>query len=256
MNSRVQAFFTHLALSAVVALCAVGLVFFVWYPSPLHKAAGVTEIFLLLLSIDIVLGPLITAITYKPTPHFLKFDLPIIVLLQVIALSYGVHTMFQGRPAYLVFNRGSFSIVRELDVDAKSLVKARASGNTAAESSWFVPRWVAAIPSTDVNRRNEVFFSALDWNQLPESYAPLDQAKAKIMERARPLSELKKLYSNDSSFHALDEWQETETKWLPLRGTIRDMVVLIKENSGEMVKIVDIDPYPNTTKPAQKSQAE
>ncbi len=39
------------------------LVFGVWYPAPLHQALGVTKIFLLLLLVDVVLGPLMTLLT-------------------------------------------------------------------------------------------------------------------------------------------------------------------------------------------------
>ena len=52
-------------LSFLVALLVVGLVFFIWYPSPLATAVGVTYIFLMLLVIDVILGPLLGLLVYK-----------------------------------------------------------------------------------------------------------------------------------------------------------------------------------------------
>ncbi len=65
MNPRLKAFAIHLAISALIALTVIGLVFFIWYPSPLHTALGVTQIFLILLAVDVVLGPLLTLLVYK-----------------------------------------------------------------------------------------------------------------------------------------------------------------------------------------------
>lgn len=56
-SQRVKAFGIHLLASVLIALIVIMLVFYVWYPSPLHTAVGVTGIFLMLLIIDVILGP-------------------------------------------------------------------------------------------------------------------------------------------------------------------------------------------------------
>lgn len=66
MNPRFQAFALHLAISALIALAVIGLVFFIWYPAPLASATGVTRIFLLLLAVDVILGPSLTLLVNKP----------------------------------------------------------------------------------------------------------------------------------------------------------------------------------------------
>lgn len=45
MSKRLKFFLSHLSLSFLIALLAIGLVFFIWYPSPLATAVGVTHIF-------------------------------------------------------------------------------------------------------------------------------------------------------------------------------------------------------------------
>ncbi|MFZ2725876.1 MAG: TfpX/TfpZ family type IV pilin accessory protein [Methylococcaceae bacterium] len=245
LKTRFSTFLTHLGLSAMVAVIAIILVFFVWYPTPLYDAQGVTRIFLLLLAVDISIGPLITLLTYKPTIGFLKFDLPVIILLQVLALLYGMHTVFQARPAFIVFNRSNFSVVRVVDLEAKSLKLAQANNNEAAIPSWFTPRWVAAIPSKDVNRQNEVLFSKTDWNQLAESFAPLNQAKEQLLNKAHSLQDLKSLYEKNNVVLAQLNALQGNIKWLPLMALAKNMVVLINADTGEVITILDIDPTPN-----------
>ena len=109
---------------------------------------------------DVVLGPVITFIIYKPKKKYLLLDLSIIALFQVAALSYGLHTIFQGRPTFVVFSVDRFETVRTIDIDPASAKKALANGNNLADANWFSPSWIASIPSTNADRQREVMFLA------------------------------------------------------------------------------------------------
>lgn len=124
MNFRFRAFTLHLAISVLIALAVIGLVFFIWYPAPLASAAGATHIFLMLLAIDIILGPSLTLLVYKPGKKTLVMDLTVIALLQLSALVYGLHTVADGRPAWLVFAKDRFEMVRVPDIDERKLDEA------------------------------------------------------------------------------------------------------------------------------------
>lgn len=248
MTNRFLAFLTHLAISGVVAVLAIYMVFFVWYPAPLHTAVGVTQIFLMLLAIDIIIGPVITFIIYKPNKPSLKFDLSVIALLQLTALSYGMNTVFEGRPAFVVFSVDRFDVARAYEIEPTSAKKAEQSGSESAKMSWLQPKWVAAVASKDPKRQQEIMFSSAqggpDWPLLPELYVPLIQVKAQVLEKAKPLQELRVLHSNNTDIREeLANWQDSEVKWLPLRGKAKDMVVLMDANSASVIKILDISPW-------------
>lgn len=244
MKNRFYAFLIHLLLSGLVAAVTITLVFFVWYPDPLDKAIGVTDIFLLILAVDITMGPIMTFVVYKKGKPGLKFDLFVIVLMQVAALTYGMSTVFEGRPAFIVFNQDRFDAVRWIDLDAKSVKTAELAGNQSAQASWFSPRWVAAIESTDHKRAEEILFSAIDggadWPQLPELFVPLEQVKNTMLKKAQPLSVLPHLDKNASELANLPL---ERVKFLPLHSKTRDMTVLIDSESAAVIKIIDIDPW-------------
>jgi hypothetical protein len=255
MKHRLFAFLIHLLLSGIIAAIAVTLVFFVWYPAPLHDAVGVTQIFLMLLAVDVVIGPMLTFVVYKPGKPSLKFDLTVIALLQLSALSYGINTVFQGRPAFIVFSKDRFEIARASDIDPDSAKKALQSSNQAAIAGWTKPRWVAAVASPDPKRNQEILFSAVqggpDWPLLPELFVPLAHVKEQILKKAKPLQELRMLRGKNTSlnvetqdFSSLQDWQDRSVKWLPLRGKVKDMVVLVDANSAAVIKVVDINPWP------------
>jgi len=249
IKNRLQAFLTHLAISGIVATIAMMTVFFVWYPAPLHTAVGVTKIFLMLLAIDIIIGPVITFIIFKPNKPSLKFDLTVIALLQLTALCYGMHSVFEGRPAFVVFNVDRFTLARAYEIDPASAETAAKNGNPSAKISWLQPKWVAAIASSDSIRRKEIMFSSAmggaDWPLLPELYVPLAQEKDQILKRARPLEELRRLHDNDTNSLAdLAKWHDNQVKWVPMIGKAKNMVVLVDAQTAEVVKVLDMKPWP------------
>jgi hypothetical protein len=250
VKNRFSAFAIHLAISAMIAIIAIILVFVVWYPSPVDKAIGVGDIFLLLLGVDLMMGPIITLIIYKPGKPSLKFDLTVIAILQLAALSYGMHTIFLGRPAFVVFCVDRFEITRASDLEPQSLDKAMQDNNPSAIPSWTGPRWVAAQASANPKRNSQIMFSAAaggpDWQELPELFVPLTQLKAQVLKKAKPLQELRELHKNHpEALAALSAWQGDEVKWLPLKGKVKSQVVLVNAGTAEVIKIVDVNPWPD-----------
>src|SRR5690606_22701846 len=124
MPTRLKAFFIHLLLSVLVALASLFWVFTIWYPALLHQALAVTHILLLLVIVAMTLGPLLTLVVYKPGKPTLFFDLTVIAALQLSALAYGLWTVAEGRPAWLVFNVDRFDVVQVVDIDTRHLEQA------------------------------------------------------------------------------------------------------------------------------------
>ena len=75
MSKRLKFFLGHLILSFLIALIVIGIVFFIWYPSPFTQAVGVTHIFLMMLAIDVIIGPILGLLVYKEGKKTLKMDL-------------------------------------------------------------------------------------------------------------------------------------------------------------------------------------
>lgn len=94
----------HLLVSLIVAAFAATLVFGIWYPSPFIELSGGRELFLILIAVDVICGPAITCVLYSPTKsrRELLVDMAMVACLQLVALSYGVWTMWNARPLFLV----------------------------------------------------------------------------------------------------------------------------------------------------------
>ena len=115
-NNRTKFFIGHSVISLFIATLALLLVFIFWYPFPLSKAVGVTHLFLMMLAIDVIVGPILGFIVYKEGKKTLKMDLTIIILIQIVALIYGLYSIEKGKPAYIVYNIDRFDLIRKNEI--------------------------------------------------------------------------------------------------------------------------------------------
>lgn len=231
LAERFQAMGIHLALSFVLLGIALYLVFALWYPAPLHQAAGVTKVFLILLGVDVLLGPLLTFVVYKKDLPQLRMDLGIILILQLAAFVYGLSTVSQGRPVWLVFVVDDFELVRPVDIDQRQSSHFRPEYR---ESLWAGPRWVAAQYASDPklreSQRQDEMFDGISLAQRPETYAPLQTRAPQMLAKGHALDELKKYNEARAVDAALSAWPNA-ARWLPLKGTVLDMVVLLDQHA-------------------------
>ena len=65
LKERAKAFSVHLSASVVVGLSVFGLIWLVWYPPPLLQTQGVLNIFVILLLVDVVAGPILTFLVFN-----------------------------------------------------------------------------------------------------------------------------------------------------------------------------------------------
>lgn len=243
MTPRIKFFLVHIITSVIIAFLLTLLVLFIWYPSPLATAVGVTHIFLMLLAIDVILGPLLGLLVYKEGKKTLKFDLSTIILIQIAALCYGVFSIEQGRPAWLVYNVDRFELVRKNELVNTNIQQAQAQFQ---KPSWFKPQYAATEFAKDIQQRNdEMFaevFSGISIAQRPERYVELTEAKTQIQQRALPLVELQQYNPKTDVEKTLAKYPKADA-WLPLKANAVDMVVLVNKESASIIKIVDLRPW-------------
>ena len=233
----------------MVGLCCAALVFVVWYPWPLPVATGVASVFLVLLSVDVIIGPVITLIVFNPAKKELKRDLLIVLVLQVSALVYGMHAVFIARPVYYVFNSDRFDLVYANDLTPEKLEKV--TDPRFKSPSLLRPKVIAAqLPSSSEARAN-ILFNALgggdDLPQLPQYYVPYPDQKQQVLERVRPLEELKLLNKDreDEVTLLIDTYASSNKAvgFLPLRGKVADLTVIVNKNSAEVLEIKSLKPW-------------
>ena len=124
--TRIKAFMSHLAISLVIFLVLLYFIVFIWYPQPFFSTDGGWQGIRLIAIVDIVLGPLLTLVVFKPGKPGLKFDMTVIALVQLSALSWGIWTTYNQRPAAVIYTEYYFTPVplqdlKEIDISRQML---------------------------------------------------------------------------------------------------------------------------------------
>lgn len=243
ISKRIKFFLNHLAISFITALIVMGMVFFIWYPTPLAKAVGVTHIFLMMLAIDVIVGPFLGFLVYKDGKKTLKIDLSIIVLLQILALLYGVYSIAQGRPVWTVYSIDRFELIKNNEIIDQNIKIAK---NEYQKVSWYGVKFVGLQLSQDREQRDkDTFYEVFSGGSLarhPERYVPLEKVKHQIQQRAQNLKYLEH-YNDPKVVHTTLARYPQATAFVPLKANAVDMTVLINKEKGEVVKIVDLRPW-------------
>ena len=243
MSKRLKFFLSHLSISLLIALFVVVLVFFIWYPAPLAIAVGVTHIFLIILAIDIIVGPFLGLVVYKHGKKTLKFDLGVIILLQILALGYGVYSIEQGRPAWIAYNVDRFELVRKNEIITDHIEQALPEFQ---HPSWFRPKWVGVEFAKDANVRSDDLFAealgGISIAQKPERYVDFSKTTTQLKQRTKNLKDLNK-YNDVQQVERIVSKYPQATGFVPLKANAVDMTVLINKDKGEVVKIVDLRPW-------------
>lgn len=243
MSKRLKFFIKHLTLSLVFSIILLGLLLSFWYQMPLAKAVGVTSIILILFFIDITLGPLLGLLVYKEHKTSLKFDLSIIIIIQIFALLYGVYTIELGRPAWIAYNVDRFELVRKNELITEHLDQAKI---LYQKPSFLSPQYVSVELAKDkLQRQNDMFAEALGGisiAQKPERYVEFTKALPQIKKRAISLNELEQFNDQKQVQKILVKYPQA-TGYVPLKANAVDMTVLVNKETGEVIKIVDLRPW-------------
>lgn len=245
--SRWKAAAIHLSISALIGLVAATLIFGVWFPPPYSHAAGADRLILLLLGVDIVLGPLLTLIVYRYGKWGMRFDLWVIGTLQACAFLYGMSVVLGSRPVFVVGAIDRFVLVSAKALDPEDLAEGREPA--FRRLSWTGPVVVNALRPDDRSERSDLLFSGLEGKDLelfPKYYARYPENAAPLLERAQPLEALE---AKAGARERVEAWlarharERADVVWMPLVGRDADAAILLDRADGRVLDALPIDPW-------------
>jgi hypothetical protein len=245
---RTHAAAIHLLISIAIAAMAAALVFGVWFPGIYRQVAGGRELFWLVTSVDLVLGPLLTFAVFnlrKGWSH-LRRDLAVIAAIQLAALIYGLVTVHAARPVAMVFETDRFRVITAADVEMAELSLAPPAYRQLPLTG---PWQLGARPARQGAEHNDALFkgvAGVDRGQRPLFWQPYADSTAEALARARPLALLLARYPQQAAdITAALQAQRVDTnqaKFLPLTGRGGDWVVVL-DATGQLVHYAPVDGF-------------
>ncbi|MFK8051820.1 MAG: hypothetical protein AB8F65_02515 [Woeseiaceae bacterium] len=183
--SKQKAVTIHFLFSLAVVSTLLAIIFFIWYPAPMFRINGAANILKILVGVDLVLGPMLTAYLYRPGKKGLWIDMWFIAIVQIGALVYGATTIYQERPQFMVFSQDRYVVLAGKDVIDGT------EPRQACEIVDSLPCRVVAIVGDSVEARSSLLEKTLktgaELEQLAEYWQPFDKHRSKVLAKARPL---------------------------------------------------------------------
>ena len=200
-KNRLHASAIHLGFSLIIVSLIAWLVFEFWYPYPYREISGGRELFMLIIVVDVVMGPLITLMVFNQTKtrSELILDLSMVGLLQLAALGYGLWTVFEARPVHLVFEYHRLAVVSAADLEASTLAQAPAALQVSPLTG---PTLLSLRPFKSVDEQYQSTMIAL--NGVPQAaqpalWQPWEAERPALLRESRPVTELKKRFGSQTA---------------------------------------------------------
>ncbi|MCO5111446.1 MAG: hypothetical protein M9929_11460 [Burkholderiaceae bacterium] len=189
----------HLALSAVVAAISAFWVFGSLYPEPLRKMQDVGSLFSLVLIVDAVCGPILTLLLASPLKSIRErwVDFSLVGAIQVLALIFGLHSLWVARPVVLAFEVDRLVIVTANEVQIEDLTRAPEGMRQLPWQGLIKVNTRKALNSNEFMQSMEMGMQGISPSMRPSWWLPWSSASEEMKDRARPVLHLLEKHPQD-----------------------------------------------------------
>ena len=248
--SRAQLFQIRLVATATVLLIVYPLLRFLWFPGGYFDLSGIGRLLLVLAGVNLIVGPVLSTLVYRPGKRGLMFDLAVLAVLEILVLGWTLLEIHARRPAIAVFAVDRFELLPYAETDAMAL-----NADLRAILRGSGPELMYAALPTDGETLSRlidetVFAGQPDIDRRPEFWKPYPEGIGALRAAAQPLARL--LTVNDERATSVRRRLIKKGRgiddylYLPIRARSGDGSIIIDAATGYPVDVLAMDPWPDT----------
>jgi len=242
---KLKASLIHLGLSIFLVGLVIGSLLFFFFPQLFIGVSDFKEIAMIIISVDLILGPLLTFVVFQPKKKTLVFDLSVIAAIQLSALTYGAYALYEVHPVYVTFNIDRFTIVSAKDAEPE-----KALHDEYKISKLNAGRLAFAKLPDEAEKKNELLFSAAmggrDLEARTEYYEPYENHIDQVLARSL---DPKLIFADEASkeqaksFYNKHQDNLNEFAYLPLNSQKKDAIIVLDKVTAQPIATLNIDPW-------------
>lgn len=192
---KLNAFFIHLGISLLLVLSLTTAVLQLWYPYPYRDISSGLELIFIIIVIDILIGPLLTFITFNNKKSRREFflDFGIIGVLQLSALIYGLWTAALARPVHIAFEYDRFRVVHASEIPTELQKKAPPE---LQKLPWTGPTYISlrSLTAEEKLDRTMMALGGIPLSAQADLWRPYQHGQRAILAASRPVLDLIKRF--------------------------------------------------------------
>jgi len=244
---RTKIVLRNLYISQAVIFIFLAFAYLIWFPHSFSKLGGFGDTALMLIFVDLILGPLLVFIVFKEGKKYLAFDINVLLAIQLGAFIFGAYSLYLKHPAYAVFTVDRFTMA-----NVSQLYPQQHWLKQLSSSFFSSPQFVIAKSPNDAEKRNMLMFDVLlkgepDINERPALFEPLDKHIPSIFSKSIPLNQLfqnTKTKKKLAQFYKEKSGKPNDYAYFPLAGNNKkDMIWIFNRATAQPVAIIDSDPW-------------
>ncbi len=248
-QEKLKASLLHLLFSLLLVGLIIGSVLFFFFPKLFINVSDFKEVASIIISVDLILGPLLTFVVFQRGKKSLKFDLSIIAAIQLIALLYGSYALYQIHPLYVTFNVDRFTMISARDAEPEKALyeEYKVSKLSSAKLAF------AKMPK-ESDKRNEVLLTAAlgggDLDMREEYYEPYEQHINEIISKAIDNETILESSKKDKKIgeFLIKNNNLSNLAFFPINTTKKDAIIVLDRKTALPVATIDSDPWKLTKK--------
>ena len=237
----------NLYISQAIILIFLVAAYFFWFPHSFTELGGFYDTALMLIFVDLVLGPLLVFLIYKENKKHLKFDINVLLGIQLIAFLFGAYSLFLKHPAYAVFTVDRFILTNVSNIHPPpSWI------NQLRQHFFSPPEFVVAHLPIDSQQQRLLTLDVVingqpDIDSRPQYFSQFDQHIASIMNKSIQIEQLTLDAEAQEKLHIFTQKHKDKFDsfaFFPLRGNNKkDVIWVFDRSTAKPIDILDIDPW-------------
>lgn len=238
---KIKATAFHFLITTVVAIALGLLIFIVWYPNNLASYIGGTELYRLVILVELAVGPLMSLVIFnpaKPNTELVR-DYCVVGVFQLSALLYGLYVVAETRPIFLVFVKDRLEVVSAIDLSQAQLDEAKIED--FASFPWLGPKRICVEFPNNPEERNRILFSAVagrDIQFFPKYYR--ECADNEAISSAHAGQQLRKIVSSKQLEVQLPKNHFT---WFPVAHSVGAFVEIYPSGEEDKKYFLPVNPF-------------
>ncbi len=242
--TRFKAFTIHIGISITIFLCLLVLLLGYWYKAPFFDLEDGPKAIQIIIFVDLVLGPLLTLIVFKPGKPGLKFDMSLIALFQLSALIYGIWMVQMARPVTVVLSYDALYIASYRTIKESDIPKADIDNIIGLEPTYLYinlpkdqPDFVAtAMQAFKESRAFELLFEYSE----PLSFSNKKQTSTIAIDIEKYTASNPEWSGKLREFISTNKLSPSSITFLPIRAKRGKYFLAVNHESGEIIDYLDV----------------